>query len=934
VIFIYKQGKDKKSAFSYRPISLLPCIGKLMEKVLGSRVRDYIEKKALLSPSQYGFRQHISSIDALLTATDYMLEHSFPEKKGETKKHPPKYPTLMASLDFSKAYDRVWSEGLIWKLLNQYKIKGEMACWLADFIENRTARARYLHVYSEDKNLLTGLPQGSVLAPLLFILFINDLLTQLPKDTVVAFADDCNLIIREKTQKACTRQMNRSLKIAHDWAAKWRMLFNEQKTQLKIFTGKNEKNIDRTNKGGNRVTFGGKTIKLQSKDETLKMLGVYFDQKLNFRKHHQILAARARKKLSRIKHTTSAFHGMGLDLRKMIVEMVILPTALYAAAVTAIAPNSSLKPLESLQYAAARWALESPPGVAQIALEAELHWMPIRQAMSWKEGIQFLRLLTSPMRTSSEPWIETRRSWDQETRSPKQWPARAKTLLTEMHKHGFCRKIPEFCQILSPTELNAEWEKTPPRIIVHVPKLTPPTKREMVRDPKPWAAHYETEIRSQKATTIIYTDGSELESGAAGYGLAIHSHNRPPELLPYPKGTASNNEMEIEAIATALKLITARALKNTLIVTDSQIALKAASKPIKNGPIAKCAIALQNALRDMDAALTPIIMWVPSHLGIEGNENADKTALKAAKTSQRNLSRTPLPKPLTKLAGKKHLKSILSVKVQNNWESAANGRHLHCIMPLRIKPRRSTLPRWKQRVLNRLRLGSAALNVHLSKIGVHHTEMCESCDEPETVEHYLLHCSKYSAHRQKMLQNLQKIHWEANLGTRRPTLRILLNNRKKPKSVSELIIKNTLQYVEETERLMTFIPPTLNELKVEKLRKILKPTLSTPTDYVYLPKTPPKKRKSPSTWQHIVQKRKRHSYSTTNLPPMPLLPLKRRAETPPIYTTKKDENLPLNLHLPPKIDAKKGTLPHPRLLKKPPPAKPPEITTTQRLTGI
>ena len=178
IIPIHKPGKPTSSPSSFRPISLTSCIFKLFECLILSRLTFHLESNHLLSTCQAGFRPGRSSLDQILTLSQSIWD-------GFQKKKPPDR-TILASVDFSKAFDSVWHSALFHKLLS-LKLPPCFVLWVRSFLSDRRAKVQVGLSF----HIRRGVPLGSILGPVLFILFVDDITKDLPRGAHASlYADD------------------------------------------------------------------------------------------------------------------------------------------------------------------------------------------------------------------------------------------------------------------------------------------------------------------------------------------------------------------------------------------------------------------------------------------------------------------------------------------------------------------------------------------------------------------------------------------------------------------------------------------------------------------------------------------------------------------------------------------------------------------------
>ena len=265
VIPIYKK-KDRTNPDNYRPISLLSTINKIMEKLMYTRVIKFLNKHKILYAYQFGFRKDHSTTLAIIEIVDNIL--------GELAQG-----KIMAGiyLDLSKAFDTVDHNIMLHKL-EYYGIRGAPLDWFKSYLNDRKQYTQLNNNKSELKHIRYGVPQGSVLGPLLFLVYINDIIHAVkPEDKLRLFADDSNIFVTAQTADELKENMIAALQGLFHWFGANKLTINVDKTAYTIFT--KHKQIP---SNLNNVKIGQHTIK---RVHSVKYLGIILDDKLNWKDH-------------------------------------------------------------------------------------------------------------------------------------------------------------------------------------------------------------------------------------------------------------------------------------------------------------------------------------------------------------------------------------------------------------------------------------------------------------------------------------------------------------------------------------------------------------------------------------------------------------------------------------------------------------------------
>ena len=263
---------------NYRPISLLPTLSKIFEKLMYSRLINFFSKHNILYENQFGFQSNMSTEYAVNQVLNYIVETLEKNEIG-----------VCIFLDFAKAFDTVNHEILLDKL-EHYGIRGIALNWIKNYLTNRMQCTEIGDTQSELELIKCGVPQGSVLGPLLFLIYINDIVNSSKLFKFTLFADDTSLYYSCKSTNNLGNIINSELAKISEWLSANRLSLNVAKSKLLYFTNKNRnclKNIE--------IKINGELLE---EVDSAKYLGVYMDNKLSWNVHSNNIKLRLSKGIS------------------------------------------------------------------------------------------------------------------------------------------------------------------------------------------------------------------------------------------------------------------------------------------------------------------------------------------------------------------------------------------------------------------------------------------------------------------------------------------------------------------------------------------------------------------------------------------------------------------------------------------------------------
>lgn len=263
---MFKAG-DKLDIVNYRPITLISNIAKIAEKVIKNRMTAFLDKHDLLSDRQYGFREGRSTQDAISYITD-TIYRSLDDNK----------PTLCMFVDLAKAFDTISHEILLQKL-QRYGFRGNAYTLLQTYLEERVQYVQIEDCLSTAGTVKYGVPQGTVLGPLLFVIYINDLLAMQSKGKIISYADDTAVVYTGNTWEHLKSVVEDDFSYIKKWFDANLLTLNTDKTTFLTFSSYQMETIDSLG-----VADGGGMLRIQSSD-SVKYLGVIIDKNIRWSLH-------------------------------------------------------------------------------------------------------------------------------------------------------------------------------------------------------------------------------------------------------------------------------------------------------------------------------------------------------------------------------------------------------------------------------------------------------------------------------------------------------------------------------------------------------------------------------------------------------------------------------------------------------------------------
>lgn len=337
---ICKPGKSASKIDSYRPVSLLSCISKIFERVILDELNAFIDVHRIIPPHQFGFRSGKSCTHQLFKITRHVKSLINSRKS-----------VGMLSLDLKAAFDSVWHDGILHKMYI-HKFPTYLVKIVKSFLADRTFQVSIGNSLSAEHQISSGVPQGAVLSPTLFNLFLSDVPTW--SDIMMAqFADDTAILAASHSTKAIINKLEKASKKLCRYFKNWRIRVNGQKSDALLFTRKRAlRHLPRKFIQINQSEINWST--------SIKYLGMLLDPKLKYDAHIDFLLAKSNKLLRALYPLINRKSKLSLRNKLLIYKSIFRPTMFYAAPVWMECSNVYKKKIQVFQNKVLKIILNKP----------------------------------------------------------------------------------------------------------------------------------------------------------------------------------------------------------------------------------------------------------------------------------------------------------------------------------------------------------------------------------------------------------------------------------------------------------------------------------------------------------------------------------------------------------------------------------------------
>ena len=713
IVPVPKPGKPAGVISSYRPIALTSCLAKLMERLVANRLKHIAEDAGLWCKDQAGFRAQRCTEDQVLKLSQSVLD-GFQCKKPKR--------TVLALLDFSKAYDTIWRADLLNAMMRK-GVPPRFVLWIKALLTNRQANVRLGGVQSKNRLFREGVPQGSVLSPLLFLFVIDTLRDRLPDGLNVSlFADDVAIWASDPCKGVAASKVEEGVRAVYDWSREKKLTLSIEKCEVSFFTSS-------TSEFGWQpsVVVEGRALPF---NPTPKFLGVKYDRMFSFADQVKEAASKMAKGSRMLRALASSDWGWrsGL-LLKVYISAVQSGSDYCAAGWQPWLSDAGKKTLSQARNKCLRAITGQYSTSPEDAPRLELGLVSTSTSICRHAALAYEKSMRLPAENPRAELAQQRVPY--KWRRNRGWRRLAKEAVSDLGLADFPRR-PLPPPTSAPWAVGGDDWEVCLWLMGGSSRNDPPDR--VLRDALATVRTY------APLDAVFYTDGS-CEGGFDHGGSAMVETSGDPghptflaERSQAGPRYASSFETEAYALDLCVSLLAERqAVGRYLICSDSQSALAA----LKGGELKDHPIlwGLREKLRSLRCSVA--FQWVPGHVGLPGNERANQVAREVARQGRDGV--------LPQAAGVTFRSAKLSIK-RGVVDGPTQHDRLRQVYQGPVQHPQG-LSRKEEVLLARLRSGHS-LHLASYRDRVHGSgDTCHRCGEPETLQHFMQECQASEATR-------------------------------------------------------------------------------------------------------------------------------------------------------------------------------------------
>lgn len=719
VLSFPKQLKDPTMPNNYRPISLTSNVCKLMEKVVNMRLVQYLESNNHFPQRQYGFRKMTSTTDALVKLVSDIKEYINSNEQA-----------ICVSFDLQKAYDTAWRRGLL-QCLYDCGIQGHMGNYVKNFLERRTFQVKIGAHLSVPHPLEDGVPQGSVLSCTLFSVAINDILKTVPQNIEsILYVDDLLIYAGGAYFPSLERRIQTCINKLNGWAIKRGFTFSPNKSQAIHF------HKGRNLRAPPTLSLSGHPIPAK---ECIKYLGMHIDRRLTFREHLSYLKMECMRRLDLLKTLASTSWGSDRTIMLRLYRTIIRSKLDYGSVAYMTAREVDLKMIDPVHHSAIRLSTGAFRSSPVVSLYTDSGELPLRLRRSQLLLQFYFRTLNNPNSLTIAYVPDINAGEPEQMEEPGHNSTIREIIEFHIRKCGIIsRVVQQYTISTNPTwniseEVFCEGFNCPPK------KETPDNVLRML-----FLEHVDD---LHPGAVRIYTDGSKKGDTV---GCAVSSVIGSTQRKLHP--VCSIFTAELEAINEALNIIESSGLISFVIFTDSKSVTQVLKQYYTTHPLVYKII--QRIIQIYNRGKIIKICWCPSHVGVHGNEAADRAANAVATSNGQSYGSTPYFRDYF---------ILIRIAICNLW--AAEWRN---IGQNKLRKIRETTEIWPSSIMY-----SRKFSVQLTRLRIGHTLLthrylmertaapyCDECLVPLTVQHFIAECPSYAEQRHQCFPQVRGMNFD------------------------------------------------------------------------------------------------------------------------------------------------------------------------------